>query len=83
MIDYNGNRYIYRVTETKVVPPTDFSVVQQTKVSQLTIITCTPVGTNTNRLVVHAKQIFPYPQDRSGTTNPSLSKQTTQHKLPE
>lgn len=61
IIDYEGTRYIYRVTDTKIVPPTDFSVVQQTDIPELTLITCTPVGTNKNRLIVHAKQVTPDP----------------------
>jgi sortase A len=62
MIDFKGTRYMYRVTDTKIVPPTDFSVVQPTDYPQLTLITCTPVGTSKNRLIVHAKQVTPKPE---------------------
>lgn len=60
-VSYKGVRYTYKVTDSKVIPPTDFSVVQPTSTPQLTLITCTPVGTNKNRLVVYAHQISPEP----------------------
>lgn len=60
-IDYNGIRYTYLVSDKRVVSPTDFSVIQKTDFAQLTLITCTPVGTSKDRLVVRAKQIMPDP----------------------
>jgi sortase A len=60
-IGYQGIEYTYKVTDTEVVKPVDFSVLTQTDFPELTLITCTPVGTSTNRLVVHAKQISPDP----------------------
>jgi len=62
-IDYKGTRYIYRVTDSTVVPPTDVAVLNQTNNHTLTLITCTPVGTSTNRLIVHAIQYVPAPVD--------------------
>ena len=59
-IDFKGKRYIYRVSTEKVVPPTDISVLQHTNEAQLTLITCTPVGTSTNRLVITARQVSPH-----------------------
>jgi sortase A len=61
IVDYKGTRYIYRVDSTRVVPPTDLTVLQQTEEPQLTLITCTPVGTNKNRLIVTARQVSPAP----------------------
>jgi LPXTG-site transpeptidase (sortase) family protein len=58
-ISYQGLSYIYEVTDSTVVAPTDLDVIAQTSKPTLTLITCTPVGTSTNRLVVHAKQIEP------------------------
>lgn len=60
-IDYKGQRYIYRVSKTKVVPPTDISVLQHSDEPQLTLITCTPVGTSKNRRVIIARQVSPNP----------------------
>lgn len=60
-IDYQGTRYTYQVTGSEVVDPTDFNVIQSTADPELTLITCTPVGTDWHRLAVHAKQISPDP----------------------
>lgn len=61
-LDYNGKRYVYVVTGSKIVAPTDMSVLDVGSESKLSLITCTPVGTSKNRLVVEAKQISPNPQ---------------------
>lgn len=77
-LDYQGIRYTYEVVTLKVVTPTDISVLQPTPDPTLTLITCTPVGTNTNRLIVTAKQISPLPSEReaSPTHSPSAPMQT-------
>jgi sortase A len=63
-IDYKGARYIYRITSHEVVKPTDVSVLDQsTNRPDLTLITCTPIGVSTNRLVLHATQISPAPSN--------------------
>jgi LPXTG-site transpeptidase (sortase) family protein len=58
-IDYNGTRYTYRVTSKEVVSPDDLSILKTKNGSEhdLELITCTPVGTSKNRLVVHAIQV--------------------------
>lgn len=58
-IDYQGTRYIYRVKSTTVVRPTDLSVLNQGSGNTLTLITCSPVGSNSKRLIIHAEQIVP------------------------
>ncbi len=58
-IHYNSRKYIYQVEETKVVAPTDLSVLNQTSYPSSTLITCTPPGTSWQRFVVRAKQITP------------------------
>lgn len=61
-IDYQGNRYVYKVSSSEVILPTNLSVLNQKSARPaLTLITCTPVGTSKNRLVVHAEQISPVP----------------------
>jgi LPXTG-site transpeptidase (sortase) family protein len=60
-IDYQSHRYTYEVTGSKVVEPTDVSVLNPTATPTLSIITCTPPGTSLKRLVVTAKQISPSP----------------------
>ena len=44
--------YTYEVTNSFVVSPEDTWVLKQTSDAQITMITCTPIGTYTHRLVV-------------------------------
>lgn len=60
--NYKGIRYTYVVTGTKVVAPTDVSaLVYPTTKPILTLLTCTPLGTALNRLLVTAEQVSPDP----------------------
>ncbi|MCD6109807.1 class D sortase [bacterium] len=52
---YNQKKYAFEVYETKVVLPNQVDVLTQNGENRLTLITCTPVGTNLKRLVVIAK----------------------------
>lgn len=54
---YNQKKYIYEVVDIQTVKPNNTDVLQQTEDDRLTLITCTPVGTNLNRLIVIAKLI--------------------------
>jgi sortase A len=58
-IHYNSRKYVYQVTQTKVVQPNDLSVLNQTSEPTSTLITCTPPGTSWQRFVVTGKQISP------------------------
>lgn len=60
-ITYGGKNYAYRVFAREVVPPTQVSVINDTKGKQATatLITCDPPGISTNRLVVWGEQISP------------------------
>lgn len=69
-VDYQSTRYVYQVTGSKVVEPTDLSVLEQTPTPTMTLITCTPPGTSWKRLVVTAKQILPDPSQVKGTPLP-------------
>ncbi len=53
----NQKRYIYEVSEIKKVWPSDLDVLQPSTDNKLTLITCTPVGTNLKRLIVEAKLV--------------------------
>lgn len=60
--NYEGKRYTYVVTKTEVVAPTEVSkLVYPTDKPMLTLITCTPLGTALNRLLVTAEQVSPDP----------------------
>jgi sortase A len=52
---WNHHRYTYRVTNTRVVRPTDTSIENPTNEPILTLFTCTPTWWPHNRLVVTAK----------------------------
>lgn len=59
-INYESVRYTYRMTESKIVEPTDVqSLIYSTEKPILTLITCTPLGTSRYRLLVIAEQISP------------------------
>lgn len=57
VVYYEQDKYLYEVIETKIVLPKDIEVLKQTPQDRLTLITCTPVGTNLKRLIVSAKPI--------------------------
>jgi sortase A len=61
-VNYEGKRYTYVVKKKEVVKPTDVSkLVYSTDKPILTLITCTPLGTALNRLLVTAEQVSPDP----------------------
>ncbi len=60
--NYKGQRYTYVITGTEVVTPKEVSkLVYPTDKPVMTLITCTPLGTSKNRLLVTAEQISPDP----------------------
>ena len=61
--------YIYQVTDTFIVRPSDLSVLDQGLKCKLTLITCTPVPKPTHRLIVVAELIACHRSD----TQPSSS----------
>lgn len=76
-IHYNSRKYVYTITETKVVEPTDLSVLNQTAEPTSTLITCTPPGTSWRRFIVHAKQVSPAPAASSPSRPQSGQNQNT------
>lgn len=61
---WEGKKFIYQVYDIKVVSPKDTWVLQQSGneyPSIMTLMTCTPVGTSLNRLIIRSKQIYPEP----------------------
>ncbi len=56
-ITFEQQNYHYRVTSKREVSPKDVSVLEQGDGHSLTMMTCTPVGTNLKRLVVTAELI--------------------------
>lgn len=76
-IKYKNKDFLYKVSQARVVKPTDLSVMDATDDSVLTLMTCTPVGTSLNRLIITANQIYP---DKN--SNIDINKNTEQNRLP-
>lgn len=56
-IYYRGGKYIYRVNDSFIVRPEQIEVLDQTSEATLSLMTCTPVGTNLRRLIVRANLV--------------------------
>lgn len=54
IVRYNDKNYIYTVSDKKIVKPDDTDVIKSTKNEQLTLMTCWPIGTTKERLVIIA-----------------------------
>lgn len=57
IIYFNQKKFIYEVFNIKTVLPKDVDVLAQSPNEQLTLITCTPIGTNLKRLIVTARLV--------------------------
>lgn len=73
-LNYQSKRYIYKVTETKVIKPTEVSALQIGNSKPMaTLVTCTPPGTALNRLVIFGEQISPDPSGSAPATQAPAS----------
>lgn len=69
---WEGQKFIYQIYDVKVVSPTETWVLQQSGneyPSIMTLMTCTPVGTSLNRLIIRSKQIYPDPSANKAPTS--------------
>jgi len=55
IIWYTQKEFKYKITETKVVSPSEVDVLQPTAQEQVTLMTCVPPGTTLRRFIVIAK----------------------------
>ncbi len=79
--NYKSKRYTYIVTKKEVVSPTDVNkLVYETNTPVLTLLTCTPLGTSINRLLVIAEQISPDPE--KSTASRPINNQTSTKSIP-
>ena len=68
--NYEGVRYTYVITKTEVVRPNEVNkLIYPTDKPILTLITCTPLGTALNRLLVTAEQVSPDPSEALAAPN--------------
>jgi sortase A len=80
-INYQGVRYTYSVTRKEIVKPTDVQkLVYSTDKPVVTLITCVPLGTAQNRLLVTAEQISPNPSEAEQA--PSTDNTTEEATMP-
>lgn len=56
-IKYSTSIFTYEVSGWRIVAPDDISVIDQGSGQTLTLMTCVPIGTNLNRLIISANQI--------------------------
>ncbi len=78
--NYNSVRYTYIVSKRQVVSPENVSsLVYPTTKPILTLLTCTPIGTALNRLLITAEQVSPDP-DKSAAA--PVSSNTTIKSIP-
>ena len=82
-INYSSVRYTYVVTKKEVVKPTEVSkLVYETTKPILTLLTCTPLGTATNRLLVTAEQVNPDPEKAVAASTTTATSATTNSSIP-
>lgn len=55
IVYHQQKQYFYQVYETQIVAPDKVDILTQKGDNRLTLITCTPIGTNLKRLVVFAR----------------------------
>lgn len=61
-VEVFGEVLTYEVTETKVVEPEDTDTLRANpNLDQVTLITCTPLGINTHRILVTGERVTPTP----------------------
>ncbi|PKL36692.1 hypothetical protein CVV38_02190 [Candidatus Peregrinibacteria bacterium HGW-Peregrinibacteria-1] len=52
IVYWDQKKYTYEITGRKIVLPSEIEVLHPTSSEQLTLITCTPIGTNSKRLII-------------------------------
>jgi sortase A len=71
-LKYSGTLYSYKVSDQKIVSPTESSVLEPTKEPILRLMTCTPTGTALKRRIVTANLIAPLDNLTVQTTSPTI-----------
>ena len=70
-ITYLGREYIYQIDNKKVVRPDQVEVMNPTTDETVTLMTCVPVGTSLNRLIITGQQISPKQNEEAEQLLPS------------
>ena len=73
MITVLDDTYTYEVDQIKIVDPDDFTYLQIEPGQDLvTLVTCTPYGVNTHRLLVRGHRVDNLPDDFINTRNEAM-----------
>lgn len=65
-----GKTLMYRVINTRVIDPKDTAAIKAVKGKDLaTLITCTPLGINTQRILVTGERVWPTPKNAAKKLN--------------
>lgn len=67
-LTYGGKEYIYQISKIQTVKPSQVEALAGTEEETLTLMTCVPVGTTLNRLLVQAKPVNPQTPQGSVST---------------
>ncbi len=80
-IHYQSKRYIYRITSTEVINPNEVEkLILPNDKPVATLVTCVPIGTSKQRLIVFGDQISPDPS--AATKNEDAGKTNNQADIP-
>jgi sortase A len=73
-LTYQGQIYVYQVIDTRIVPPSDVAILNDTDgaTATATLITCDPPGTSINRLAVTGTQISPNSSVNQAASVPTI-----------
>lgn len=83
IVQKDGKRYVYKVYNKYVTSPEDLSVLgPNNRPATMTLITCDPPGTSTNRLIIQAEQIFPDPSTNTKSSAPQNVIPAQEQQLP-
>lgn len=79
-INYESKRYVYRVSGKEVINPDQVEkLIKPNDKPMTTLVTCVPIGTNKQRLLVYSEQISPDPAkaQKINPANPSNGDEVT------
>ncbi len=63
-LDVYGQTLVYRIIESSVVLPTETELLRpQVGRDLISLVTCTPIGVNSHRIIVTAERVLPTPAD--------------------
>ena len=81
-VHYNSTRYTYKMVSNEIIWPTEVSkLIMDTDKPMMTLVTCWPLGTSRQRLLIHAEQISPSTEEAA--VQEEVEETVTETELPE